>query len=352
MKSSLYKIGLHLAGWLMFFLLPVLFLPRNVEFINFLKSRQSQASLYVNVFIIIFFYLNAYLLLPVLFKRSKKVFYFLIIAASAVVYYYIVTNMRQEFAGGLPEWVRQNNPRFREMNVNRANNTRQLGAYLIFLLDIFFSSLVYFASRLSKSEKRVLEVESDRKSAELSFLKAQINPHFLFNTLNNIYTLSLTKNEKTPDAIMRLSKIMRYVTSDVQKEMIPLEQELNCVRDFIDLQKLRLSPETVKLEFSIIGDTQNKLIAPLILLPFVENVFKYGISNDKESKICIKIIISENSVELTTENTVFRISRDVESTGVGIENVKRRLTHIYRDKFQLNISNTNNTFTVKFRVPV
>lgn len=352
MKSSLYKIGLHLAGWLMFFILPVLFLPRNVEFFTFLKSRISQPSLYVNIFIITFFYLNAYMLLPVLFRGSKKLFYFLIIVAAAVIYYYIVANVKQEFIGGPPEWVRKNNPRFREMNINQVSETRRLGAYLIFMLDVFFSSLVYFVSRLSKSERKILEVESDRKSAVLSFLKAQINPHFLFNTLNNIYTLSVTKSEKTPDAIMRLSKIMRYVTSDVQKEMVPLEQELNCVRDFIDLQKLRLSPETVKLDFSITYDSSNKFIAPLILLSFVENVFKYGVSNDKESKIQISIHVKEKNIEFFTENTIFRTGRDAESTGVGIENVKRRLTHIYKDGYRLDISNANNIFTVKLSVPV
>jgi hypothetical protein len=352
MKSAYYKIGLHLVGWLMFFIMPLLLLPRNLEFSSFLKSLTSLPSLYVNIFIIVLFYLNAYLLLPQLFTGGKKYFYFLIMVAIAVIYYYMIGNLKQEFTGGSPEWVRRNSPRLRRVNINPVNESRRLGTYLIFMLDILFSSLVYFVNRLSKSEKRILEVESDRKSAELSFLKAQINPHFLFNTLNNIYTLSITKSEKTPDAIMRLSKIMRYVTSGVQNEMVPLEQELNCVSDFIALQKLRLSPETVKLEFSITGNAKNKFIAPLILLSFVENVFKYGVSNDRESKIQIRIHVPETNIEFFTENTIFLTGRDIESTGVGIENVKQRLSYIYKDEYLLDISNENKIFIVKLIIPI
>ena len=282
----------------------------------------------------------------------KKYFYFLIMVSIAVIYYYMIGNLKQEFTGGSPEWVRRNSPRLRRMNINPVNESRRLGTYLIFMLDILFSSLVYFVNRLSKSEKRILEVESDRKSAELSFLKAQINPHFLFNTLNNIYTLSITKSDKTPDAIMRLSKIMRYVTSGVQNEMVPLKQELSCVSDFIALQKLRLSPETVKLEFSITGNAKYKFIAPLILLSFIENVFKYGVSNDRESKIQIRIHVSETNIEFFTENTIFLTGRDIESTGVGIENAKQRLSYIYKDDYLLNINNENKIFTVKLIIPV
>ncbi|MBK6828185.1 MAG: sensor histidine kinase [Chitinophagaceae bacterium] len=284
-----------------------------------------------------------------MFSGKKKFLYFFLVIGIGVLYYYAIQQMKEPYTAGPPPWVRQNNPVF---NNQTGLSGRQIGSFLIFILVWVFSTALYIAGRWIKAENRAVVAESDRKTAELSFLKAQINPHFLFNTLNNIYTLSLSKSEKTSDAIMRLSKIMRYVTGDVQKEKVPLEQELNCVRDFIDLQKLRLSPETVRLNFTIEGNTENKLIAPLILLPFVENVFKYGISNDKESVIKIVVVVNDKQLDFFTENTVFKPGNDAESTGVGIENVKRRLNHIYKDKYSLDIGNSGKLFTVKLSVPV
>lgn len=348
-RRTLFGITFHILGWMIFFILPILFIPFNIEFLNFIKTRFEQPSLTINAFLVGFFYLNAYFLLPKLFSGKKRVLYFFLIIGISALYYYVIQQMKEPYTIGPPPWVRQNNPMF---NNQTGLSGRQVGSFLIFILVWVFSMALYITARWVKAEKKVIEAESDRKTAELSFLKAQINPHFLFNTLNNIYTLSLSKNEKTSDAIMRLSKIMRYVTSDVQKEMVPLEQELNCVRDFIDLQKLRLSPETVRLNFTIEGNTENKLIAPLILLPFIENVFKYGISNDKESVIKIAVTVIDKQINFLSENTIFKPGNDAESTGVGIENVKRRLNHIYKDKYSLDIGNSGKLFTVKLSVPV
>jgi two-component system, LytTR family, sensor kinase len=349
LRSKVFSISLHVFGWMIFFMLPVLFLPRNIPFTDFLKARFSESSLIINSFLVISFYLNAYLLMPKFFFRKSYMLYFLAIGLLGFLYYYLVTQIQETPQVGPPEWVRQNNPLFKQQ-MSRGNS-RQVGSFVMFILVWVFSSALTTTSRLVKAERRALEAEGDRKTAELSFLKAQINPHFLFNTLNNIYTLSLTKSEKTSDSIMRLSKIMRYVTSDVQKELVPLQQEIDCIKDYIDLQKLRLSHETVKLNFSIDGNADNKQIAPLILLPFVENVFKYGISNERKSIIAITLSVKENSIAFLSENTIFRRGSDTDSTGVGIENVKRRLNHIYPDKYSLDISGQNNIYIVKLKLP-
>jgi two-component system, LytTR family, sensor kinase len=139
---------------------------------------------------------------------------------------------------------------------------------------------------------------------------------------------------------------MRYVTSDVQQDYVPLEKEINCIRDYIELQKLRLSPETVTVKTEISGDTNLKMIAPLVFLPFVENAFKYGISNNTESPVIISIVIQDDRIIFAAKNRIF-LQKNTEGTGVGIENVKRRLNHLYPGRYQLNIIQEDNTFSVK-----
>ena len=129
--------------------------------------------------------------------------------------------------------------------------------------------------RALQAEADKATAEADKASAELSFLKAQINPHFLFNILNNIYSLAITQNENTASAILKLSNTMRYLTDEVKADYVPLKREVDYIQDYIDLQRLRLSKK-VKLDFSVEGDLENKKIAPLILITFVENVLFSG----------------------------------------------------------------------------
>ncbi|PIQ21896.1 MAG: histidine kinase, partial [Cytophagales bacterium CG18_big_fil_WC_8_21_14_2_50_42_9] len=187
--------------------------------------------------------------------------------------------------------------------------------------------------------------EADKATAELSFLKAQINPHFLFNTLNNIYSLAVMQSPNTATSIMKLSNIMRHVTDDVSEDFVSLSSEVTCIRDYIDLQKLRLSKNT-QIDFSVSGNLEQKSIAPLILMTFIENVFKYGISNRHPAQINIKLKAEENLIQFSCQNQIFETSRNTERTGIGLANTRQRLAHLYPDKHTLNISSENNLFTV------
>src|SRR4029078_3784733 len=139
--------------------------------------------------------------------------------------------------------------------------------------------------------QQAARAEADKANAELSFLKAQVNSHFLFNTLNNIYSLAITKNENVADAVMKLSNIMRYVTDDANEDFVSLEKELDSISNYVSLQRLRLGNKAT-INFIIEGDIHDKQIAPLILMPFVENTFKHGISYASASTIDIKITIA------------------------------------------------------------
>jgi len=213
----------------------------------------------------------------------------------------------------------------------------------LMLLLIVIADAAVRQSRLT--EQRAVQAEADRANAELSFLKAQINPHFLFNTLNNIYSLAVTNNERTADAVMKLSNIMRYVTDGADETMVPLEEENNCIADYISLQKIRLG-ETFPVEFLVEGDITGKRIPPLSLMTFVENAFKHGVSNHEENSIVFKILAQEKYIHFFSTNKLFSTARNAERTGIGIENTKKRLKVLYPEKHVLSIDGKNGFYTV------
>src|SRR5688572_23143697 len=181
---------------------------------------------------------------------------------------------------------------------------------------------------------------------ELSFLKAQINPHILFNTLNNIYWLAISQSHQTAPSIAELSNIMRYVTDDVTKEFVPLNRELDCIRDFITLQSLRLG-NNMKVSFEVTGDTGNKRIAPLILMTFVENVFKYGVTTLEPAAIIIKVFADNQKLEFFCQNRIFDNQDRQDTTGIGLANTRSRLQLVYPNKHALTINTEKGFFTVQ-----
>lgn len=196
-----------------------------------------------------------------------------------------------------------------------------------------------------------MQAEADKANAELSFLKAQINPHFLFNTLNNIYSLSNAKSENTAASILKLSNIMRYVTDEVKEEFVPLEDEVAFISDYIDLQRLRLGNK-MNISFLVSGKITGKKIAPLILMTFIENVFKYGISSHSPSAIDIQLSAADDSISFICTNKLYENQRRIESTGIGIANTRKRLEHLYPGRFELNINKENGMFTVQLTLKV
>lgn len=155
--------------------------------------------------------------------------------------------------------------------------------------DHCIESAIQIMRQWQLSEERAKQAELDKTSAELSFLKAQINPHFLFNTLNNIYTLAVIQDEHAPDSILKLSNIMRYIADDTRGDFVPLIYEISCINDYIELQKLRLCSK-IRIDLKVTGNVESKDIAPLILMTFVENIFKYGTSNHEQSTVSINIL--------------------------------------------------------------
>lgn len=211
---------------------------------------------------------------------------------------------------------------------------------LVYLIGVISNLLFAITGRLQS-------VEKEKVKSELAFLKAQINPHFLFNTLNSIYALALKKDDKTPDAVVQLSELMRYIMTNSNDEVIDLTKEINYINNFISLQKTRLG-NTVIVDYKVVGNTFGKQITPLILISFIENAFKYGVNPDQTSEICINIDIKEEQLTLFVSNKkTFSVQSE---SGIGLQNTIERLKLVYPQKHQLKIEDTPETYVVNLAI--
>lgn len=195
------------------------------------------------------------------------------------------------------------------------------------------------------------QVEKEKLVAQISSLKFQINPHFLFNTLNNIYATALDTSPRTADMVDKLSEMMRYTMKETQNEFVPLEEEINYLNNFIELQKLRLESK-IKFDYTIEGEFSGLQIAPMLLIPFVENAFKHGVNSEQDSNIRISIKTTESEIHLLVANNKVNIQSGIKenSGGLGIENTKHRLSLIYPSRHLLTIKETENDFIVSLHI--
>ena len=207
---------------------------------------------------------------------------------------------------------------------------------------IIMSFFIWLVNDIITTEKEKTILAEHKYNAEVSFLRNQINPHFIFNTMNNIYSLVYLKSEKALPAIEKLSAIMRYVMMESDAKKISLAKETAYLNNFIELQSLRVKGDSA-VHFEINGEINSNMIAPLLLLPFVENGFKHGITNDIEKPFKIKLTVNNNVVAFTCSNIILTGKKD-ESSGIGLKNVKRRLELIYPNKHKLEITQTNEEY--------
>ena len=185
--------------------------------------------------------------------------------------------------------------------------------------------------------------------SELRFLKSQINPHFLFNTLNNLYALTLKKSDKAPEIVIKLSEMMRYMLYECNEKRVPLVKEVNYLRNYLDLEQLRQS-DKISINFTVEGDIGNQEIAPLLFIPFLENSFKHGLNTQiREGFVDIRMKVADQDVEFYIENSKGEMviqPTGRPSGGIGLENVRRRLNILYPDRYNLRVSDNPNTYSV------
>lgn len=218
------------------------------------------------------------------------------------------------------------------------------------LITHSFFLIIAFAYRFSKdwfeNEKQRRSINEWQLRTELQVLKSQINPHFLFNALNNLFSMSLQHgDEKTAEGISKLSEMMRYVFDKSSKEWVILNDEVSYIKDYNHLQLLRFG-ENVTVDFNTDTFPAGIKIAPMLLIPFVENAFKYGVTSNRKTKVEITLTASDKTILFVIKNDIVEHKESISSSGVGIENVKKRLKLIYPDNHSLEISPKKNSFEV------
>src|SRR6187401_1891531 len=194
-----------------------------------------------------------------------------------------------------------------------------------------------------------MRAQQEKITAELQLLKAQVHPHFLFNTLNNIYSFSLENSPKTPGLILKLSSLLSYMLYDCKAEEVLLEKEVEIMKNYIDLEKERYGNK-IEISWNIEGDIKDKYIAPLLMLPFLENAFKHGTSEQLEKPwLSVDISVRQNILKCKIANSKNEFV-PLSQNGIGVNNVKKRLGFLYPDKHELKMSDEGNFFVVSLLI--
>ena len=220
--------------------------------------------------------------------------------------------------------------------------------HLIFFILTTLLSMSRAWFKLLESQKRIAVLEKDNKEAELNALKGQVNPHFLFNTLNNLYSLAQQQSELTAEMILKLADLMRYVLYETTSEFVKLKDEIRFIENYVNLQKLRTS-NTDAVTFTFRNEAGKLKIAPLILIHFVENCFKHGLKGDTENAFVeINIEVKDGKLDFKTRNNVGTVDEieNSNTSGKGLANARKRLDLIYGKRYQLNMNSNTKVFDV------
>jgi LytS/YehU family sensor histidine kinase len=284
--------------------------------------------------IVLLVYTTLLLIYPRLFKSKK---YLLFIPAALLLC-------------GLVGYINAN----LEMFLNRQNNITLhlfLSQFTMATRYLLIAFLLQITVDYYRQKEIIKKIELEKINAELSFLKAQVNPHFLFNTLNNLYALILQKSDKSADAVLKLADIMKYILAEGTLDKVTLEKELTLLRNYTELERLRKTD--AQINFTTTGNINGQQITPLLLLPFVENAFKYGLNTvSGNGFVNIDMNISGNQLHFSVENNNPPPSNKeaLQSLGIGISNVRKRLDYLYPGKYEMKIAEQPAFFKIDLQL--
>ncbi len=318
------RVAYHICFWAFFFFL-ILITPEKEGVTLSMKAMTGLRIIMLGLFPVYFHFF----VLEKFFYRKKYVIYAALFISTMALYIYLFTL-------------------FSPFVFNAETDYYSSAAFIFFIVLIATSLKVI---KRSISERFLLqEIKSKQVQTELELLKTQINPHFLFNTLNNLYGMARKQEKATADGIARLSHLMRYMIHDSQVDRISLDKEIDQIKRLIELQKLRFSKEDkIDIDFKIEGLTKTVLIPPMLMIPFVENAFKHGISLKAPSFIHIRLKAEPEVLQLSIRNSCHDIpsQKNEFNSGIGLQNVKRRLELLYPDSHELITRKTGDIYEVK-----
>jgi hypothetical protein len=341
MKANTTTILIHLFSWLLVISLPYLFAfppERIMKDLSIEKIDRNSVRLAMTLTMVLLcsvFYINYHVLIPRFQLKQRWVAFIcsnLILLTLFLWYQFFSSHWL--ITAGLPDSLAD-------------FPGPSIPMYIIVVI-------ICYGVRISVEWRRVElanhALATEKATAEISYLKKQINPHFFFNTLNGIYALTIKKSDLAPQAILQLSNMMRYVLYDCEAEKVPLAKEMKYIRSYIDMQSSRLS-ENNKIHFHVSGTNDGAEILPLLLIPFVENAFKFGISSDDDTTVLIDIEWDDMALSFFCENEKkSRLHVHSEHHGIGIKNVKKRLDLSYPGRHKLNIWENEELFSVNLTI--
>lgn len=342
MQNKTIQLFIHIGGCVLFLALPFLFSPDRAQgFFSVIRIPGYFNDLTRYILLLLFFYFNYYFLIPRYYFSERYFIYF----TSIVICFLVVSFLPQMILPGNHGFSHPPGPPDNPFRKDRAHPPPMPGWYNGRQnITLFFA--LFFLSLMLRISNRWRQAEKEKTEGELSYLKAQINPHFLFNTLNSIYALAVNKSDETASAVVKLSRMMRYVLTDATQDFVPLQKEIDYIQDYVELQELRFGA-SVPVTFSVSGSPAGYKIAPLMLIAFVENAFKYGLNAEDDSLIQIEITVTAHLLSFKVYNHKVRIRTDPSNQhGVGISNTKTRLQLLYPSRHKLYITNTEKDFTV------
>jgi two-component system, LytTR family, sensor kinase len=363
-RGKFIKVTLHFIVWAIFIVLPVYFNKR------WQVGNEFIWLFYVNVIIWgIIFYVNYLVLVPKFFFKTKRYKYYFSVLALILCFYFgsDVLN-RQVFnpESGYSQTGQVNRGPIRtERQIEQGDGQHMARtgpppydrnmhffSYMfssVFL--IFFSLVIKVLERQSQYEELQRETEKERLNTELAFLKNQISPHFFFNTLNNIYSLIIINAEDSRRAVLKLSKLMRYLLYESEQGKTMMSNEIDFMNNYIDLMKLRMS-DKINLSVSFPKKYEDKNIPPLLFVPFIENAFKHGISYREKSFINVSMEVTGRSIVFRCSNSIPGGKEDIKNdhNGIGLENARKRLNLLFPGNHTMNISKSDKEYSVSLEI--
>jgi len=320
-------------------LLPAMIMLLPIE--RWLVNNSFFVSLLV-IWLYIIYTVHRLFTVPLFFRDRKHKFWAFAILFATIGATYMLTQYQLEH----PRFF-DKIPSSRSLDHSQKMHSQLQAVWFLYVLVTTFSIVVGLLTELSRQIMERQDMEFEKKKAELALYKAQINPHFLFNTLNTLYGLVITKSERAEVAFMQFIHLMKYMYTNGTKDKVAIDIEVEYIRQYIELQKHRLNEHT-KIFFSYKENNNNRHveIAPMLLITFVENALKYGVSSHKDSDIYIAICVENGELLFTAQNSIITPTPKDKPVGIGISNCRKRLELIYPGKYSLGISERNNQYLV------
>jgi two-component system LytT family sensor kinase len=339
-RNSRYQILQHIVFWLISIVLfTVVLIYTRGDFNFYSITPQMAVSILITIaFIALSVYINLLWLIPAFFNKKKFLLFFLLELANILLFIFSNYYVTFIFEGGA-------HPNFL---------AEFIAEFILILIFLIVSTLLKFmrdSIALQDVELRMKEVEKQKIEAELRALKAQVNPHFFFNTLNSLYSLSLDKSDKAPELILKLSDLMRYVIYESKDDLVPIGKQLEFLQSYVYLERLR-ADENLLINFEVRGSNFDMKVAPLLYVAFIENAFKHG-SKVKQEHPFIHIVFDlekDDRIVFTIENKVEHFSEKRSAGGFGLSNVKKLLELLYPGRHNLKIVETTSQYSVELTI--